>query len=92
MAQADLLNRMGIPFAIYGHSGNYHSPNDGRAEGLDLDVYLIKDEREPWDSKTRVRLEKIGPDSANLDGHAMEYLRKRLDESNATDKTHHVLL
>ena len=86
MAQADLLRRMGIPFAIFAHSGNYHSPEAGRYDGLDLDVYLIKDEHEPWDNKTQVRLEKIGSDSANLDGHAMEFLRKQLDKSNATDK------
>jgi hypothetical protein len=32
------------------------------------------------------RLSAIGPSAANLDGHALEYLRKRADESDATDK------
>ena len=86
MAQAQLLARVGIPFAIYAHSGNLHAPHSGRSEGMDLDIYLIKEEHEVWDSKTKERLENIGPDSANLDGHAMEFLRKKLDQSSATDK------
>ena len=86
MAQAQLLARMGVPFAIYAHSGNYNDPTGGRAEGLDLDVYIVKEEHEVWDTKIKERLEKLGPDSANLDGHALEFLRKRLDESTATDK------
>jgi hypothetical protein len=85
MAQAELCRRMGIPFAIYAHSGNYWSPTDGRASGFALDVYIIKEEHEPWDKGTQERLTKLGPDSANLDGHFLEYLRKRADESTATD-------
>ena len=86
MAQATLLSRMGIPFAIYAHSGNLHDPTRGRAEGLDLEIYIIKEAHEPWDPKTHQRLQELGPDSANLDGHSLEYYRKRLDEVQATDK------
>lgn len=84
-AQATLLARMGVPFAIYAHTGNYH---DGRSTslGLDLEVYHLKDANEPWSDKTQERLEAIGPSSANLDGHALEFLRKAADKSNATDK------
>jgi hypothetical protein len=85
-AQAELLTRMGIPFAIYAHSGNYHNPRAGRSEGIDLDIYLIKEKDEVWDSNTQERLRKLGPDNANVDGHTLEYYRKRLDEATATDK------
>jgi hypothetical protein len=85
-AQATLLSRMGISFAIYAHSGNYHTPNMGRREGLDLDIYFIKEADEVWDTRAQERLVALGPDSANLDGHTLEYYRKRLDEVQATDK------
>lgn len=85
-AQAELLGRMGIPFAIFAHSGNYHDPSKGRAEGLDLDIYLVKEVHEPWDSKAQEKLSSLGPDSANLDGHTLEYYRKVLDSVDATDK------
>ena len=85
-AQAELLSRMGIPFAICAHSGNYTDPSKGRAGGLDLDIYLIKEPHEPWDSKPQLRLTSIGPDAANLDGHTLEYYRKMCDRVQATDK------
>ena len=85
-AQAELLSRMGIPFAICAHSGNYTDPGRGRAGGLDLDIYLIKEPHEPWDNKPQERLTSIGPDAANLDGHTLEYYRKMCDRVQATDK------
>ena len=86
MAQATLLQRMGIQFAIFAHSGNLHSPGGGRGHGFDLDVYLVKEAHEPWDTKVQQRLLDLGPDSANLDGHFLEYLRKACDRVQATDK------
>lgn len=86
MAQAELCARMGVKFAIFAHSGNLHDPYGSRANGLDMDIYLVKEEREPWDDSIRERLQNIGPDSANLDGHTLEYYRKICDRSNATNK------
>lgn len=85
-AQAELLHRLGIKFAIFAHSGDYHSTTLGRRAGIDLDIYPIKDAHEPWDIKAKERLQNLGSASANLDGHALEFLRKRADESRATDK------
>ena len=85
-AQAEMLARMGVRFAIYAHSGNYSDPSGGRGEGFDLDIYHVKDPTEPWDTKTQKRLEEIGPDSANLDGHTLEYYRRVCDRDTATDK------
>src|SRR3546814_9469031 len=50
MAQATLLQRMGIKFAIYAHSGFAH---DADGQGLDLDIYLIKEPDEVWRSEER---------------------------------------
>ena len=86
MAQATLLKRMGIQFSIFAHSGNLHSPGSGRSSGFDLDVYLVKEAHEPWDEKIQQRLLDLGPDSANLDGHFLEYLVRKCDEVQATDK------
>lgn len=74
MAQATMCDRFGIPFAIYAHSGSDC-----------MDIYSIKEEHEPWNPSIQKRLVEIGSDSANFDGHALEYLRKRADESSATD-------
>ncbi len=89
MAQAELLHRMGITFAVYAHSGNYHSPNSGRIQGLDMDIYVIKDPNEAWTADVKHRLEVIGPDTVNLDGHTFEYYRKILDQRT---ETHRVIL
>jgi hypothetical protein len=85
MAQAELCRRMGIPFAIFAHSGNHHDSQNGSV-GIDLDIYIIKEPGEVWDDKVKERLLKIGPDAANIDGHTMEYYRKVLDGVDATDK------
>lgn len=84
-AQADLLTRMGIPFAMYGYSG-YHGQIREYYSGLYLDMYVLKEANEPWNTKTQERLLEIGPDGGNLDGHNLEYMRKVCDQSNATDK------
>jgi hypothetical protein len=85
-AQAELLHRLGVEFAIYAHSGDVHDYSKGRRGGVDLDIYPIKLANEPWDTKSKQRLQDLGSASANLDGHALEFLRKRADESRATDK------
>lgn len=85
MAQATLLDRLGVKFAIYAHSGNYHDPT-AKAKKFDLDIYMVKEPNEVWDTKVKDRLRELGPDSANIDGHALEYMRKVLDGRNETDK------
>lgn len=81
LAQAELLDRMGIPFAMACHSGN-----GTRTESLSVDIYWIKEPDEPWTDVQRQRLEAIGPDAGNIDGHTMEFYRKVLDRVTATDK------
>lgn len=85
-AQAELCQRMGITFAIYGGSGYFHDPDAGRGAGLDLDVYIIKEPDEPWTPKVQQRLNEIGADAFNLDGHNMEYARHICQKRSETDK------
>jgi nitric oxide reductase activation protein len=63
-----------------------HNPTGGRREGIDVDIYHIKDPEEPWNDKIKERLTCLGPDSQNLDGHTFEYYRKILDKRPETDK------
>lgn len=86
MAQAELCHRMGIKFAIMAHSGNYHKPRGSRADGLDLDIYIVKEPNQPWNDEVKIALRDIGPDNANLDGHTLEYYRKFIERRPETDK------
>jgi hypothetical protein len=79
-AQAELCNRLGIEFAVYAHSA---TPQGGTHC---LDMYCIKDFDSPWDTKAEKALLSIGSWSENLDGHSLEYYRKRIENRRATDK------
>jgi hypothetical protein len=88
MAQAELCSRVGIDFAVYAHSGDLaegyqKGDEDGR---LALDIYVVKDQHDPWDNKAKDRLRGLCSDLANLDGHTIEFYRKILDKVDATDK------
>jgi len=80
-----LLNRCGVKFAIYAHTGSYigQGTYGGQYEG---DVFVIKEENDPWDERAKDRLAKLNSSGNNLDGHALEFMRKRCDRSTATDK------
>lgn len=79
-AQAELLQRMGVKFAVYAHTG------EDVAGNFDLAIYQVKSPDQPWDAKAKERLCGLQPSSANLDGHTLEYYRKVLDGQPATDK------
>jgi len=82
IAQAELMHRVGVDFSIVAHSASA-----GRARrGYALHLHHVKDWSEPWNAETRTRAERIVPMGGNLDGHAMEYGRRRLESTSATDK------
>lgn len=81
LAQAELLSRMGIPFAIFAHSGN--SLDVGETS---LDIYQIKGPEEAWDANIKKRFAELGSDYMNIDGHTLEYYRKILDRRTETDR------
>jgi hypothetical protein len=91
MGQAELCARTGVPFEVLAHTGAPATASemtgwDATDKNLWLDIYHIKDEDEPWDDKAKQRLMDIGPSYYNLDGHTLEYARRRVEQSRATDK------
>lgn len=72
-AEAEMLSRLGVNFFMYAHSGTY------RGGKYDLMMHELKAPDEPWNDKTRIRLDGLGASEANLDGHTMEFYRKILD-------------
>ncbi len=82
-AQAELLHRTGVRFAIFAHTSDYGRSGYGTTS---MSIYHIKDLNEPWNADTFTRLKEITSASGNLDGHALEYARRVADQSTATDK------
>jgi hypothetical protein len=90
MAQCSIMNRLGIRFAVYGHSGNRYHTKDWRGEIISstmaMDIVAIKEFDEPWSEDVQNRMKSVRPHGANLDGHTLEFYRKRLDEEATTDR------
>lgn len=89
IAQAELCHRTGVRFAVYGHSGGGYYRNlvpDDSEIILQLDIIVIKEFNEPWSDECKTRMTKVKPSGGNLDGHTLEYYRKRLDEERTTDR------
>ena len=85
MAQAELCYRAGVAFAVYAHTAN-SADSSGYGSVLNLDIYEIKSFDDPWDSRTRENLAKIGSDAENCDGHTLEFYRKTVEKRTETDK------
>lgn len=90
-AQAELLHRAGIHFAVYAHTGTRHGRGVGgysaySSSTVDVDIHVIKDPKEKWNAETKARLAALYSAQANLDGHSMEFYRKVCDREKATDK------
>lgn len=79
-AKAELCSRLGVKFAVYAHTGEYA---DG---GMDLAIYEIKTPEQPWGKKQKELLSNLGPSSANLDGHTLEFYRKVCERQDTTEK------
>jgi hypothetical protein len=84
MAQAEVLTRLGIPWAGYAHTAfQCKLDNSFRFNKMDgmYSVYLLpfKTAGEPWTDLGREKLSAIRPLSENLDGHTLEqYINKLL--------------
>ncbi len=85
LAQAELCHRMGINFEVWFHTADeYEGPL--RPKGFDRDeddawtqdMYRVKEWNEPWNDKAREGIAWMRPVYTNLDGHNLEFLRKRL--------------
>lgn len=85
--QAEMLSALGIPFEIWMHSAGHGSALGRSVEtGARVWMFQVKTKDEPWDAKAKMRLASVQPVSGNLDGHTLEFLRKRAEMSRATDK------
>jgi len=75
-AQAELCQRLGLKFAVYAHTGSRSS----------LSIFEVKAFNQPWNADAMKKLSTLTSQAVNLDGHTLEFYRKRLDEVQATDK------
>jgi len=89
--QAELMHGLGIPFEIFAYSGGRSTTGQfTNAHGVARDVVYIqqvKEMNETWSTTPKSKLAGLEPVGANLDGHTMEYARKRLQKyaTNTTD-------
>lgn len=87
MAQADLLTRIGVSFEVWAHTAYFAgTPGRNMYEDWSLDLINVKSAKQPWNDAAKSRLQMLAPMQGNLDGHNMEFYRKRADESQASDK------
>ena len=77
-AKAELLNRLGVPFAVYAHAGG--GADDG---GAQVCLMEVKSLHAIWDKKAIQALTDLDAYGGNLDGHTLEFYRKRAQESSA---------
>ena len=85
-ALGNLLSRSGVKFAIYAHTGSRLPDTGDGGDYFEADVFVVKEENDPWDEKAKYALAVMNSSGGNLDGHALEFFRKRCDRSTATDK------
>lgn len=83
-AQAELCHRVGVEFQIVAHSCSVIS--QGGKRKFVMHLHHIKDWTEPWDSLIKKRISELVAVGGNLDGHALEFMRKQLARVEATDK------
>lgn len=83
-AQAEYLSRLGISFEIWAHSAGYGNPNiqSDRDDAWGW-MLAVKRADQPWDNAAKVRLACVQPTAGNVDGHTLEFCRKRAEESKA---------
>jgi hypothetical protein len=82
-AQADLLHKLGIPFKIVAHTGAEIKNPVTRQNETHLIKIVVKNWNDPWNRRAIERLNRLLPVSANLDGHALEMLRKDIEKIKA---------
>ncbi|QRI45672.1 CobT-like cobalamin biosynthesis protein [Gordonia phage RoyalG] len=84
LAMADVLHRLGIKFEVWAHTTEYcrrHGDYQDRPA-----MYQIKTADEPWGTKSRQALRTIQSSAGNLDGHSLQFYRKRLETMRATER------
>lgn len=101
-AQATLLSRLGIPFAVAGHTGSNYDleqtycveagigaklmAETGRLRGSYATIQLVKNFAEPWDEAARSGVAAFHASHQNLDGLTMRTYIDMLCTQRATDR------
>lgn len=83
LAMADVCHRLGISFEVWAHTSEYDYET---YEDSCPVFYEIKASGKPWDRKARNNLRTINSCAGNLDGHSLQFYRKRAEQSKATEK------
>lgn len=83
MAQADVCHRLGVDFAVMAHTASSGSSGWGETT---MDIYIVKDFQDPWDEERRSAMSRLRASYNNLDGHTLEFYRKAIEKTDATDK------
>lgn len=86
LALADVCARVGVDFSIYAHSTTEDDWYNKGESALAVGMWKVKETGDKWDSKAKKFLSDLRPVSGNLDGHSLQYYRKKLDAERATDK------
>lgn len=90
-SQAEILHRLGVPWSGFGHTaarsplGRFKRNTSSFSEYF-LYMLPFKTVNEPWNASTQEKLANIAPVSENLDGHTLEFYRKEVQKSTATDR------
>ena len=76
IALGEMCRRLGIKFSVYGHGTEIGS----------MAIYKLKEVKDHWNDETIHLITSLAPGGSNTDGHNLQYYRKVLDRSKATDK------
>jgi hypothetical protein len=89
LGTAKVLHQLpGVDFEIWGHTATYAddggwSYNDVIYQG---DMHQIKAFGQPWGTQQVAALQALHASMDNLDGHTLEFCRKRIETQRATDR------
>lgn len=79
---SNLLDKLGVTFSVFAHSTEYTKNRDGLMQS----IVTIKDVNDKWDNNSKDRVLSIAPCGGSLDGHNLEFYRKKLQASRANRK------
>lgn len=82
-AQAEVLHQLRIPFEIWAHTAgwNVNKPSTFNLDDDPFGMWMlkVKDADEQWGRDPKMRLANLRPLLGNLDGHTLEFYRKRAE-------------
>jgi hypothetical protein len=77
-----VFDRINVGFELFAHTGKHGT----RTYVPNLEIFEIKNADEKWGPVHESRMDKLGVGQMNLDGHTLEFYRKRVEASRADQK------